>query len=95
MISNPAYPTALEIKKLPLYENYLVDDQDKDPNTQWPNPSIPAVASHIIPDLAILHQKHKFIDLNMVRTHVYKRRASFCGAGTVIISDAETVLPSE
>lgn len=85
----------LKIQTIPMRESYLCGDSGGEQVDERSNPRIPAVAAHKIPDVAILDQKYKFLDLNIVRTHFINEGRLSTRQAYKIIADAENVLKKE
>ncbi|KAI5169890.1 serine/threonine-protein phosphatase 2B catalytic subunit [Pancytospora epiphaga] len=85
----------LELKRLKTWETYLVPKQDSSSSPKWPNFAMPSIAEHIIPDLAILSQKYKLMDLNIVKTHFINEGRLSVKQALKIVADAEGVLRIE
>lgn len=83
------------IQKINLPEQTEIDNSVIPDNMQRSLPGVPSVASHKISDIAILDQKKKLIDLDIIKTHLLNEGRLTENQLFKIISDGNSVLKNE
>lgn len=83
------------IQKINLPEQTEIENDILPENMQRSLPAVPSVASHKILDIAILDQKQKLIDLNIVKTHLLNEGKLTTTQIFKIINDGNSILRSE
>ncbi|KAM0681245.1 35-cyclic-nucleotide phosphodiesterase (PDEase) (3:5-CNP) [Glugoides intestinalis] len=83
------------VHNLELTHPIEVYDKNNDHSSKRSLPAIPAVACHKIPDIAILDQKAKYVDLNVVKVHFLNEGKLSVRQIQKIVHDANVILKSE
>lgn len=85
----------IKIETVNTSETYIAENQLLDSQETRMNPSVPGIACHKIPDIAILDQKSPLIDLDIVRTHFLNEGKLSTRQIYKILGDADAILRKE
>jgi len=83
-----------KVTELALKEYYHLIPSTK-PHSERINSEVPSVATHIIPDIAILDQKHHLLSVNVVKTHFVNEGCLSFNQIRKLLRDAERFLDTE
>lgn len=85
----------VEVTKLALGSRITIEESQGDCVLERSNPAVRAVACHRIPDIAILDQKYRLLDLKVVREHFISEGRLTDIQVHKILDDADEVLSKE
>lgn len=83
------------VHRIHLEQTFDAVDSSPLAQMQRPCPDVPAVACHVIPDVAILDQKLNLLDLDIVKAHLLNEGRLSVKQVEKILNDGDTSLRSE